>query len=261
MLLAAYVSALVFAAGACVGSFVCCACSRRKSGESAIFGRSRCDSCGKTLSAAELVPIFGYIFLRGRCRACGAKIDPLCPVSEASLAAGYLAAFLKFGLGAEALAAAALYTVLLAESLCDVYTGEVPDWLHIFGAAVFFAAAAFGADPVGRILNGLLGALLCGLGMLLISLIADRIMKCETLGGADIKLFALLGLFFGPAKALLTVILACAVGLITAAIKKVGRCEPFAFIPCISAAAFAVSLFGDFIISRYLGLFGLSSAV
>ncbi len=255
--LAVYFSALAFAAGACLGSFVCCACSRKKEGESALKGRSSCPCCGRRLKANELIPIFSYIALKGRCRGCGAKIDILCPISEAVLAAAYLAALLAFGISASALEAALFYTLLLAESLCDIYTGEVPDFLHLLGAAVFLVFAPFDGGASERLISGLLGALLCGGGIFLFSLAADKALGCETLGGADVKLFAVLGLYFGPAKSLLAVILSCAAGLILAAVKRLGRREAFAFIPCISAAAFAVSLFGDVIIERYLGLFAL----
>ena len=259
--LVCYIAVLVFASGACVGSFVNCACVRLKDGKSSLTGRSRCPACGRILGASEIVPIFSYLFLHGRCRGCGAKIDFLSFVSEAALAAAYMASLFVFGISFYALEAAALFTVICAESLCDVYTQEVPDFLHAVCAAVFVIFTAAYPKPSERVTSGLLGAFLYGAGILLFSLASDRIFGRESLGGADIKLIAVLGLFFGPVRMLLLVILSCVFGLATVVFKKTGRGEPFPFIPCISVAAFVTLLFGDIIIERYLGLYGLFAAL
>ena len=65
---------LRFMAGACVFSFLGVVAYRLPKGESFIKGRSYCPSCGHALTILDLVPVFSWLALRGRCRHCGAKI-------------------------------------------------------------------------------------------------------------------------------------------------------------------------------------------
>src|SRR3546814_6883087 len=64
-------------AGAIIGSFLATLILRWPQGRSVVHGRSACDGCGLTLGGLELVPLFSALAQRGRCRACGAAIDPL----------------------------------------------------------------------------------------------------------------------------------------------------------------------------------------
>lgn len=77
--------------GAIVGSFLATIVSRWPRGLSVVTGRSRCDGCGRALTPIELVPLFGWLFVRGKCRACGARIDPAHPLVE--LGAAMIGAF------------------------------------------------------------------------------------------------------------------------------------------------------------------------
>ena len=70
--LTAYILCIIFFLGCCLGSFADCLAMRLLSGESAFAGRSHCDSCGHVLGAPDLVPLFSWLFLKGRCRYCGA---------------------------------------------------------------------------------------------------------------------------------------------------------------------------------------------
>ncbi|NTV22449.1 MAG: prepilin peptidase [Candidatus Yonathbacteria bacterium] len=65
----------IFLFGAIIGSFLNVVILRYGSGKSIIKGRSSCGTCGAHLSWYDMVPILGYIFLRGRCRSCGMKIS------------------------------------------------------------------------------------------------------------------------------------------------------------------------------------------
>ncbi|MFR4239766.1 MAG: prepilin peptidase [Butyricicoccus sp.] len=65
---------LRFALGACVFSFLGVVVWRLPRRESVVKGRSHCPVCGRTLSAAELLPCLSYLLQGGKCRGCGAKI-------------------------------------------------------------------------------------------------------------------------------------------------------------------------------------------
>ena len=80
--LTAYILCITFFLGCCLGSFADCLAMRLLSGESAFAGRSHCDSCGHVLGAPDLVPLFSWLFLKGRCRYCGAKVPAECFFTE-----------------------------------------------------------------------------------------------------------------------------------------------------------------------------------
>ena len=73
---------LTFVAGAFVGSFLNVVSDRLQSGESIFFGRSHCDKCKSPLSASELIPVFSFLFQKGKCRHCGNALSFYYPLSE-----------------------------------------------------------------------------------------------------------------------------------------------------------------------------------
>ena len=73
---------LMFMSGACMGSFAHCAAARIVRKEDWIGGRSRCEVCGHALSFPDLIPVFSYLFLKGRCRYCHTRIPLSLPAAE-----------------------------------------------------------------------------------------------------------------------------------------------------------------------------------
>ena len=73
---------LLFMSGASLGSFAYCAAIRIVRKEDWTRGRSHCDACGHTLSFFDLIPVFSYMFLKGRCRYCHARIPLSSLLSE-----------------------------------------------------------------------------------------------------------------------------------------------------------------------------------
>lgn len=253
--LTAYILILMFIIGACMGSFINCIQLRLTNKSGSILGRSSCPGCGHKLGLFELFPVFSYIFLGGKCRHCKEKISPRYLCVELIFGAFYTAFPAVFGISYQALEYLILFTLLGASSLCDITTFEVPDSLAVIEAVVFLLFAFTYPEPWVRIKTGLLGALIYGGGILLLSLAADKIYKRDTLGGADIKLIAVLGLYFGPVKMLFLVILSCLIGIVVAMIVKAGFGKEFPFIPAIALGAFVTAIAGEPIIRWYLGLF------
>lgn len=253
--MSAYLLFLAFVAGACAGSFTNCAVIRLSNKSGSLFGRSRCISCGHSLGFFDLIPVFSYIFLRGKCRYCRARLSPRYLAVELCFGAGWCGILAVFGLSWQTLEYILMFTLLCAEALSDIETFEVSNWLHIALAVIFSIFLPTHTEPIKRLMSGLLGLLLYGGGILIISLIADKIYKKDTLGGADIKLFGILGLYFGPLKMLFVVILSCISGLIVAAIAKKGLGKEIPFIPSITFAAWVCALFSDPVIEWYIGLF------
>ena len=95
---AAYLLFLAFVCGACAGSFINCAALRHVTGEAISRGRSHCPACGHTLGVRDLVPIFSWAFLKGKCRYCGAPISKRYPLTELISALLWVSTAAVFGL-------------------------------------------------------------------------------------------------------------------------------------------------------------------
>lgn len=253
--LTGYILLLAFLLGAALGSFLECAAGRYVRKTSFLKGRSHCDGCGAALGLLDLVPIVSWLALRGKCRRCGARIGARCLVTESVTALVCLTTLWRFGLTWQALETLILGCCLIWLALVDLETMELPNGPMLFCAVSFFAFLLTYADPVHRLWWGLLGAVCIGGGVLVVSLVADKVMGRETMGGGDIKLLALLGLYLGPDGGLLLLILACFAGLVLAAVMKAGRGREFPFGPAIALAAWPALLLTQPILSWYWGLF------
>jgi len=162
----------------------------------------------------------------------------------------------RYGYSVETFRLLLLFSLLLAVSLVDWEDGWVPDRLLAAGAVGWAALLPLEADPLDALGRGLLGAAALFLPLLLLVLIADRALGRESMGGGDLKLFALLGLYFGWQRGLLLVILSCLAGLALA--LWMGRARPgtpFPFAPAMSAAAWLTALWGGPVIRWYLSFF------
>ena len=232
---AAYLLFLAFAFGACMGSFINCAAVRLAKGEGFARGRSHCPACGHTLSALELIPLLSWLALRGKCRWCGAPVSVRYPLTEMVLALSCAGAAWRWGLAWQTLEHCLLFCILLAMALIDLDSMELPDGLQLAGAAVFLIFLPAYDRPLARLKSGVLAGLVLGGALLVLSLVMDRLLGRESLGGGDIKLLAMLGLYTGPAAALLLVILACILGLVFGKLTA-GKGQPFPFGPAIAAA-------------------------
>lgn len=241
--------------GLCLGSFLNCMAYRIARGEDFIKGHSKCPACGHPLGFWDLIPVVSYLFLRGRCRYCGARLSPRYILAELIAAAMLLSVVLRYDLSLQALMYGGLLLLLLAAALVDLDTGLVPDGFILAGIFWFllmwlFSGAAFSA--LGR---ALLGGLAVALPLLLLVLGADKLLKRETMGGGDIKLFFMIGLYFDWRRSLLLLIFACLFGILFAGLAKKSRGAEFPFAPAIGAATWAVVLCGAPILAWYIGLF------
>ena len=181
------------AAGAIVGSFLATLMVRWPAGRD-LSGRSRCDGCGRPIGAAALVPLLSYAVQRGRCRACGARIDPRHPAIELGAAIiGALALAIAPGLAGAA--GAVFGWLLLTLAILDLEHFWLPDRLTVALGTAGLAAGLVGVDPplTTRLIGGL-----AGFGMLAgIASLYRRVRGREGLGQGDPKLLAAIGLWLG----------------------------------------------------------------
>lgn len=253
-IITAYCTVLAAVLGAVFGSFLNCMAWRIAHHESVITGRSHCPVCGHVLGPGDLVPVFSWIFLKGKCRYCGAPVSVRYLLTEVFSAAGFVLILFRFDVSWTLLRYLVLFCILLPLSLVDLEIFEIPDRFIAAGilwwAVTLLPAAESGTSFGRQLLTGLTGGALVGGGMLLLTLLFDRATGKESMGGGDIKLFFMTGLYLGPAGALLGLILSCVLGLVFAAASR-RRKIPFG--PAISLSAMLVLLWGRPVIEWYMG--------
>jgi leader peptidase (prepilin peptidase)/N-methyltransferase len=193
-----------FALGAVVGSFLNVVIHRYPREESIVFPPSRCPHCGTHIKPYDNVPIFAWLWLRGRCRACRGPIDIRYPLVELANALFYVAIFQRTGLTPGFLAVAALVSMTIVLIYIDLDIQILPDVIDLPGVAI---GLLIGATHVGAYYSGLLlsttllesvAGAVAGAGILLaIGLAYKLVRKIEGMGLGDVKMMAMLGATLG----------------------------------------------------------------
>lgn len=267
---------LAFILGACVGSFVNCAAVRRGTSESVFVGRSHCSYCKTPLGPAELIPVVSYLLQRGTCKHCGAAIGRRYLLAElaggvafALIVATHTRSGLDLDVGLRVAHLLVLTSILLYASLVDLDSRTIPNGciiaaIVVRAAYIVLAGPMLGLIDVGEVIRfSLIGAFVIGIPLLLIVLIADKVLGQDSMGGGDIKLFFVAGLYFGWRQCLFLIIAACIIGiamaLTSAATGKEGdsslRKRQIPFGPAIAAACVLIAAFGGEVVSAYDALF------
>ena len=244
--------------GAVMGSFLNCAAWRIAHGESFLKGRSRCPACGHILTPPELIPVLSWVLQRGRCRACREKISVRYPLTELVFAALTVCCLLRFDLTVLCLRNYVFLCCLFCLSLVDLECFEIPDGCHILCIAAWILTMPFTFVSISDTATYVVSALVYGGGILAISIILDRALGRESLGGGDVKLLTVTSLYLGPVGNLFALIIACLLGLLFYFFRsrsgKEGQAFPFG--PSISAGAGMMLLFGEPLVRWYLGMLG-----
>jgi leader peptidase (prepilin peptidase)/N-methyltransferase len=201
--------------GAIVGSFLATVAIRWPQERSALRGRSECDACHRPLTARDLVPLFSALATRGRCRTCGARIDPRH--WQVELAAALVG--LSAGLVAPAplaLAGAVFGWLLLVLAAIDAAEFWLPDELTLSLATGGVVTGLLLAPPslTERLIGGV-----AGFASLWLIATGYRLLRGrEGLGGGDPKLFGAIGLWLGWRMLPAVLLIAALVGLGVAAV-------------------------------------------
>lgn len=262
-LLMIYSLALFGIFGAVCASFLGCFAWRVCHGEHVTAGRSHCDTCGHVLGVRDLVPICSYLSTKGRCRYCGARISRRSFFGEVVLAALFMGAAWRFDWTAQLWLALGFFCILYVITLTDLYEQMILDRCILLGIAlriIYF----FCVEQVSlRAFFALLGnGLVIAAPVLILTLVMELVLKKDALGGGDIKLLFVLGMYLGWANCLVMLLIACITGIVYAVRQQAneGESEESAgivipFGPFLAAGAVAALFFGDGIVQWYLSLF------
>ena len=172
---------------------------------SAAFTRLLDMTCGRRLKWVEMIPIFSWLALRGRCSGCHSRISAQYPLIEAANAGLWLLVYGRFGLSPDTLLGCLFASVLLVASVIDARTREIPPGTTIFIAAL--GLLRFFLRPA-QWQSALLGLVAVAGVLLLVLLLSGG----RAVGGGDIKLEAGTGLFLGLWPNVLGFFLGCVLG-------------------------------------------------
>lgn len=167
--------------GCLVGSFLNVCIFRLPRGESVVWPGSHCPACGNPIQFYDNIPVFSYLWLRGRCRACRVKIPLRYPAVEAANAVGYVGILWFFGPGWPAVLYGVLFSALLVVVGTDLSHQIIPDTITLPGLFVGFFGAVT-VLPVGWV-NALLGILIGGGILWALAWISPYLFGKEGMGG------------------------------------------------------------------------------
>jgi leader peptidase (prepilin peptidase) / N-methyltransferase len=262
------VASIIFIVGSAIGSFLNVVVYRLPAGLSVIHPPSRCPKCLNQLKSYENVPVFGWLWLRGRCKNCRCRISVRYPLVEAAMGLLFLLIFWQFGPTVQTLGFWTFFSWLLALSLIDCDTMTLPNSLTRSGLVlglVFQVAKGWWLifSPIDSVhhlvLDGILGAVV-GLWLFdIIGFAGSIAFGQNAMGAGDTKLAALMGAWLGWKHLLLAGFIACFAGALAGgwaiAIGLLDRRQPMPFGPFLALGAAIAALWGEAILSTYWQLF------
>lgn len=242
----------IFVIGIVVGSFLNVVIYRVPLAISVAKGRSFCPRCQASIKGYHNVPVFSYLWLRGKCADCGEPIAIRYPLVELFTGLMAVLIFAVYGFSFQWLVVFVAGAILICITMIDFDTMIIPNGLVI--ALMAPALLSFFFFPEVGILSRVIGIFVISLPMLILTLFIP-----DAFGGGDIKLMAVAGFMLGWGNTLLAafigLLLGGAVAVVLLAKKTKDKHMPFG--PYLCIGIMTALLFGDIIIKWYLNLFGL----
>lgn len=267
----------IFLFGLALGSFLNVCIYRLPRGESIIHPRSRCLHCQAPIAAYDNIPVVSYLLLGGRCRHCRQPIGRFYPLVELASGVFLLSLYVEQGLSPAFVKNGILGLTLLGLIVTDLRDRILPDrmtfpalgaglalalWVPVGdGTAERVAARLAGVNLSWRM--GSLGDALLGAGVWAGVLYAVReafyrVRKIEGLGLGDIKMVALLGAYLGLKLTLITILVACVLGIVLGGgfmlLRRKGSRYELPFGTFLGLAGLAALFWGPSLLAWYVEL-------
>ncbi len=250
ILLPIYITAFLF--GLVIGSFLNVLIYRIPKHENIVVKRSHCMNCGYQLAWYDLIPVFSWLGLKGRCRKCKEKISVQYPLIEALNGVLYVLVFAVRGVNIDSLLICLLSSMLVTLSVIDFRTFEIPLGINI---TILVLGLIRMALDYSNWLDHVIGLFSVSVFLWLIY----QFSKGRAIGGGDVKLMGAAGLFMGWKLTLLSLALGCVLGALIHVLrmKLSGKDHVLAMGPYLAAGIFISVLWGERLIGWYLGICGL----
>lgn len=243
---------IIFLYGIVIGSFLNVCIYRIPKKENIVVVRSHCMSCGHELKWYELVPVFSFVVQKGKCRSCGTKLSVQYPLIEGLNGLLYVVVFLINGVNVDSLLYCLLISALIVLSVIDWRTYEIPIGINIFILALGLITTVLHYEDW---LNHVIGFFAVSVFIWIIILAT----KGRGMGGGDMKLMAVAGLMLGWKEIILAFVLGCIFGaVIHVARMKITKADHvLAFGPYLAAGILVTVLWGNSLLTWYIGMLGL----
>lgn len=251
--------AIVFLFGICIGSFLNVVILRLPKQESLIKRSSHCMTCGTKIRACDLIPVFSWLFLRGKCHSCGEKISPRYPVVESLNGLMYVLTFWVMDFNVESIITCVMMSLLIIVAFMDWDTLEIDERVL---ALIFILAVplAIFTDSVS-IADRIIGALCISVPFFIIGEVSRIFIRkrykedFRAIELGDTLLMIAAGAVIGTQA----IIVSALVGIVAAAVgglinKYATGNSKFAFGPFLSIGIAVGALWGNEIAQWYIGL-------
>ncbi|MDO9450030.1 MAG: A24 family peptidase [Rugosibacter sp.] len=218
--------------------------------------RSRCPKCSHAITVTENIPLFSWLFLRGRCSTCKTPISIRYPLVELTTAALFIFAAMHFGLTAAGWGAMIFIAALISLTCIDYDTQLLPDniTLPLLWIGLLFNLFGTYTDLKSAVIGAIAGYLSLWSVYWLFKLVTGK----EGMGYGDFKLLAALGAWLGwqmlPITILLSSLVGAIVGISLIVVSKHDRQEPIPFGPYLAAAGVVALIWGKSLTQAYLGM-------
>jgi leader peptidase (prepilin peptidase)/N-methyltransferase len=271
------IGVFAFLFGLIIGSFLNVCIVRIPERKSIVMPASACPKCGTPIRPYDNIPVLSYVFLGGKCRSCKTKISPIYPLVEMLTGLLFLGSYLAFGPSLEALKWAAFSAVMVVLVFTDLRERILPDVVNFTGLAFglvlsLFTKPADGTalwlanrvfdfpppQPVISLVDAVLGALLGGGLLWVVSEAYFRLRKREGMGLGDVKMMLMVGAFLGPKRTLLTIFAGSVLGSVIGVAYILGRRKgsnyELPFGTFLGMAALLAAFFGTQVVNWYQSL-------
>lgn len=258
--------------GTALGSFLNVCIDRLPVGKSILYPPSHCDSCQHRLSPGDLIPLLSYLWLRRRCRYCGASIPQRPFWVELGTGLLFALSYWHFGLSVTFVVIVFYGSLFLVIAVIDLEHQLILNKISypamalalvidVFRPPPGLADVSFLPWPLPGIISGIMGAAMGLVLILIVYFLALWVYKREGIGVGDIKLAILMGLVTGSEMVILAItlgaILGGIVGIILLLTKIKKRRETVPLGPFLAIATMLTLVWGSDILNWYLGLLHL----
>ena len=225
------VIAFFFLLGIIIGSFLNVCITRIPEGVSIVAPGSRCPHCGTPIKAYDNVPLFAWVWLSGKCRACNHPISPVYPLVELVTGLLFVACYLEFGVTQTTVKWLFFVCLIVVLTITDLRVRLLPDVVNWPGLAVglFFSTLLPPDDGTALwlsvsflhrvprpwaagLLDGAIGALFGSLLLWGAAALYKIVRGREGMGLGDVKMMAMVGAFLGLRGTFLTILLGTLLG-------------------------------------------------
>ncbi len=223
-------------------------------GESIAYPPSHCTDCNTRLKWYDLIPIFSYLFFKGKCKYCKEKISIKYPGIEFLTATVFFLTYINYGTSLYFIKYAMLWCCLIVISIIDLNFQDVYSITTIPGIVIGVIVAIienmiYSVPFLNYIIGGITAA----------GIIALIVYTTGGMGKGDIEIAALCGVFIGWKYSIIMIflsfIIGATIGVILIISKKRGRKDYIAFGPFIALSTLFTVFYGSYILNYYVGLF------